>query len=97
MVLAPEFTPEFSALDLETLGAYQICLKLAVNGLTSRPFSARTFSSLFPPVSAHQRDIILRVSREKYGIQRSRIESKIHRWLAHSPTQGHESARTRSL
>jgi len=80
-----EFAPEFRAVDLENIGPYQIYLKLAVDGLTSRPFSARTF----PPTAIHpnekNRENIIKTSRQKYGMKREIIEDKITRWLT-NPT-----------
>ncbi len=41
-VLAEEFAPVFSASDLMSLSNYRIYLKLMIDGVVSRPFSART-------------------------------------------------------
>ena len=41
-VLEKEFHPEFSASDLVNLPNYHIYLKLMVDGVVSRPFSATT-------------------------------------------------------
>jgi len=46
--LEKEFSPEFSALDLTTLPNYHIYLKLMVNGMVSRPFSAETVKTQLP-------------------------------------------------
>jgi hypothetical protein len=82
LALAPEFTPEVSVQDLENSGKHQIYIKLAVNGLTSRPSSARTL----PPTTAREnegrREIITQASRQKYGTKREIIEDKISRWLS---------------
>jgi len=40
--LAPQFTPVFSKEDLMNVGRYNIYLKLMIDGIPSRPFSART-------------------------------------------------------
>jgi hypothetical protein len=48
--LEPEFAPEFHAEDLSRLGRHDIVLKLAVDGVTSPPFTARTRPpDLLPP------------------------------------------------
>ncbi len=44
-VLADEFFPEFSVEDLLNLPAYHIYLRLMIEGVVSRPFSAVTLSS----------------------------------------------------
>ncbi|MEK7384392.1 MAG: hypothetical protein AAB262_14040, partial [Elusimicrobiota bacterium] len=41
-VLAPEFAPEIDATDLARLGRHEIALKLSIDGVTSRPFTAST-------------------------------------------------------
>jgi hypothetical protein len=42
IALEPEFAPEQRAHDLARLGRYEIALKLAVDGVTSAPFTATT-------------------------------------------------------
>lgn len=44
-ILAKEFAPEFSAYDLMNLPNHQIYLKLMVDGVVSKPFSAETIRS----------------------------------------------------
>jgi hypothetical protein len=46
--LEQEFAPEVSAQELERLGPYEICLRLAVDGVSSRPFYARTLEFPVP-------------------------------------------------
>ncbi|MCB9595003.1 MAG: type IV secretory system conjugative DNA transfer family protein [Sandaracinaceae bacterium] len=43
--LEPEFAPELRAHDLARLGRHEITLKLAVDGLTSVPFTASTLAN----------------------------------------------------
>lgn len=43
--LGPEFAPELSAHDLARLGRHDVALKLAVDGVTSDPFTATTVGS----------------------------------------------------
>jgi hypothetical protein len=45
LALEPEFAPELGAHDLARLGRYEIAIKLAVDGVTSAPFTARTNES----------------------------------------------------
>jgi hypothetical protein len=40
--LEPEFSPEFSALDLMSLPNYRISIRLMIKNTVSRPFSAET-------------------------------------------------------
>lgn len=45
IALAPEFAPEILAADLARLGRHEIAVKLAVDGVTSAPFTARSCTS----------------------------------------------------
>ncbi len=77
-VLTKEFTPTFIETDLINLTKYNIFLKLMIDGVASRPFSALTL----PPVGSatDSSDKVIRVSRERYAVQREKIEDKIARW-----------------
>jgi hypothetical protein len=46
IILKVEFAPKFSAEDLINLPRYNICLKLLIDGSTSKPFSANTLGLL---------------------------------------------------
>ena len=77
--LEKEFLPEFIAADLVNLSKYNIYLKLMVNGMSSRPFSAIT---LIPPEipKENSREKIIRVSQEKYAEEKQIIDEKIQKW-----------------
>ncbi len=77
--LAREFIPEFDVDDLVNLAKYNIYLKLMINGMTSRPFSAETLPPIAPPKESNKEKII-KLSREKYGGLSNIIEGKISRW-----------------
>lgn len=77
--LEREFSPEFSAQDLVNLAKYQIYLKLMIDGLAGRPFSAETLPPFPKPEKSHKEKII-KVSRERYGTPRQKVEEKIARW-----------------
>jgi len=77
--LEKEFTPEFFAQDLVNLAKYNIYLKLLINGLAGRPFSAETLPP-FPKLEKSNRDKIVKVSRERYSTTRQSVEDKIARW-----------------
>jgi len=78
--LEKEFNPEFMALDLVNLTKYNIYLKLMIDGVAGRPFSAKT---LLPFVNSEKsyREKIIDVSRERYGTHRDIVEEKIVKWL----------------
>lgn len=77
--LEREFTPEFLATDLVNLTKYNIYLKLMIDGVAGRPFSARTLLP-FPIPEKTNREKIIKVSRERYGTTRKEIEEKIAKW-----------------
>ena len=78
--LEKEFSPEFEIQDLVRLPNFNIYLKLMIDGITSRPFSAQTL----PPISIggreNQREKIIRASRERYSVPREKVEERIARW-----------------
>jgi len=77
--LEKEFIPEFNAEDLVNLAKYNIYLKLMIEGVAGKPFSARTLPPFSLPEEIH-RDKIIKVSREKYANSRKIVEEKITRW-----------------
>ncbi|MDI6591572.1 MAG: type IV secretion system DNA-binding domain-containing protein [Patescibacteria group bacterium] len=78
--LEKEFLPEFNAQDLVNLPKYNIYLKLMIDGLTGRPFSAETLPP-FPKPEKSNKEKIIRVSRERYGTPRKIVEEKIAKWV----------------
>jgi energy-coupling factor transporter ATP-binding protein EcfA2 len=74
--LEKEFYPDFLATDFVNLPNYQIYVKLMIDGMTSKPFSAHTLPpSPSPEVSMF--DTIVQVSREKYALPREAVDKKI--------------------
>jgi len=76
--LEKEFSPEFYTHELVNISKQHIYVKLMIDGLTSRPFSAET---LPPAVSDtdYEKEII-EFSREKYGTLRKTVEEKISKY-----------------
>lgn len=78
-MIAKEFEPVIEAYDLVNLPKYQIYLKLMIDGIAGDVFSATTL----PPL-AHQTgenaEKAIRISRERYGNDRKKVEEKIARW-----------------
>jgi len=77
--LEKEFAPEFAIQDLVNLENYSIYLRLMIDGVNSRPFSAGTL----PPMDiglTDQRDKIIKVSRERYSSELKEVEEKITKW-----------------
>ena len=74
--LENEFYPEFTENDLVNLAKYNICVKLMVDGVASRPFSAETLEpNPFPTESFYE--LIVENNRNKYGVPKENVEKKI--------------------
>jgi hypothetical protein len=73
--LAEEFYPYFERSDLISLPNYHIYLKLMINGVTSRAFSAKT---LLPPKrrTSYKKEVI-EASKKRYGRPRNVVEREI--------------------
>jgi len=80
--LEQEFTPEFEQNDLIRLANRNVYLKLMIDGITSRPFSATTIT--IPPLvkDEKKREEIIRLSRSKYAHKRVAVEDEINRWAS---------------
>lgn len=77
--LEKEFSPEFYATDIVNLAKYNIYLKLMIDGLAGRPFSATTLPPFLPELESNKEKII-KASRERYGTERKKVEEKIIDW-----------------
>lgn len=77
--LEREFTPEFTAMDLVNLPKRAVYLKLIVDGVAGRPFSAKTLDAFEKPKESFKEQIIA-FSREKFAQPRADVEDKIARW-----------------
>ena len=77
--LEKEFLPEFNASDLVNLAKYNIYLKLMIDGLAGRPFSATTLAPIKKPKESNEEKIISS-SRKKYGTERQIVEKDISDW-----------------
>ena len=77
--LEKEFSPEFIAEDFVNLAKYNIYLKLMIDGVAGRPFSSRTLPP-FPTSENSNKEKIIKVSREKYGTPKIKVEEKIIKW-----------------
>ncbi|HRY63500.1 MAG TPA: type IV secretion system DNA-binding domain-containing protein [Patescibacteria group bacterium] len=85
--LIKEFEPYFVEEDLVNLTKYQIYLRLMIDGVASKPFSARTL----PPIKIDEkgaREKVIAVSRERYANDRLEVEEKIMRWSGLEETMG---------
>lgn len=63
-LLEKEFGGVFTSQDMVNLGKYEILMKLAIDGLTSEPFMAKTLPP--PQVVNHNREKIINLTKERY-------------------------------
>ena len=77
-IIAQQFAPVLSPEDLVALEKHHIYLKLMIDGMESRPFSAATL----PPIARHEghKAAIIAASRAKYAKPLSEVEERISKW-----------------
>ncbi|MCX6721818.1 MAG: TraM recognition domain-containing protein, partial [Candidatus Staskawiczbacteria bacterium] len=80
--LEQEFMPEFLQNDLIRLPNYNIYLKLMIDGITSRPFSAKTIAPVPVAKDDEKRKEIIRIARSKYAHTIRSVEEEINRWAS---------------
>ena len=74
--LEKEFLPEFEGTDLVNLEKYNIYLKLLIDGMAGKPFSAHVLPH--PPVpSPNFAQVIIENSRQNYATLKASVEEKI--------------------
>lgn len=74
--LEREFSPEFTTQDIVNLPKQNIYLKLMIDGMASRPFSAETLPPVADLLVSMEREII-EYSRLKYATPKEEVEKKI--------------------
>jgi len=82
--LAREFYPVFDETDLVNLANYHIYLKLLIDGVTSRAFSANTLGP--PERKRSYKDKIIEASRKRYARPRKEVEREILLRSSHTNT-----------
>ena len=78
--LEAEFGPEFTVMDMVNIPNRAIYLKLMVNGVSSRPFSANTLPPLKGPKDAADSAEVIEASRKRYARPRWLVEQEINTW-----------------
>ncbi len=90
--LEPEVEPEFVIQDIVNLPNYHIYIKLMVNGITVRPFSAKTLPPFKSNVEGAGEEAIIEASRRNYTKPREQIEAEIIRWSSGMAETAEEAA-----
>jgi len=75
-VLEKEFEPEFLINDLVNLAKFNIYVKLMIDGVSSRAFSAETLP-LEKPLAENFREVVIENCRRRYGTSKEIVEQKI--------------------
>jgi len=75
------YAPDFMATDIVNLGKRAMYIKLMVNGVTSKGFSAQTIDS-FPKIEQSNRTEIIDWSRKTYSTPREEVEKSVMEWAA---------------
>ncbi len=78
--LEKEFDPEFTPQDIVNLPNYKTYLKLMIDGVTSRPFSAKTLPPLVKSGDQAIEAEVIKNSRELYCRPKEVIEREINNW-----------------
>lgn len=73
--LSREFYPVFGQTDLVNLSNRHIYLKLMIDGVTSKPFSATSLPPQEKEIS--NKEELISLSRERYGRKRKEVENEI--------------------
>ncbi|HEU6448905.1 MAG TPA: type IV secretion system DNA-binding domain-containing protein [Verrucomicrobiae bacterium] len=78
-VMAKEFGNTFPPSVLVDLDKYEAVVKLLVDGINKEPFRGK----MLPPLENRvgRRDKLIRHSRERFAMPRSKIERKLNRWM----------------
>jgi len=76
-----EFAPEFTAEDIVNLGFAQIYLRLMIDGISSKPFSATTLPPIAESVTSNREEVI-KFSRDRYANPRDEVEAAIRERLS---------------
>jgi CxxC-x17-CxxC domain-containing protein len=78
--LESEFEPEFTPQDIVNLPNYKIYLKLMIDGVTSRPFSAKTLPPLAKGGDKKIEEAVINSSRSLYCRSKETVEREINEW-----------------
>jgi len=78
--LESEFDPEFTPQDIVNLPNYKVYMKLMIDGVTSRPFSAKTLPPMVKSGNRQVEEDVIQSSRALYCRPRETVEREINDW-----------------
>lgn len=79
-ILSHEFAPIFDQDDMVSLESHSMYVKLCIDGMTSKPFSAKSLDYRSQLQKFGFKDQVISSSRNKYSVPKEEIEDKIKRW-----------------
>ena len=82
--LENEFEPEFVIQDIVNLPNYHIYIKLMVNGVATRPFSAITLPAFKLNEEVMSEEEVIELSRKNYSRKNEDVEREIMAWSSGS-------------
>ncbi len=80
-IFEKEFAPVFTAEDIVNLDKRQIYLRLMIDGVGSKPFSAVTLPPIQIAGGVSFREQVIAASRQQYTTDRKIVEDKIKIWI----------------
>ncbi len=84
-VFEKEFAPEFTAEDIVNLGFAEIYLRLMINGIGSKPFSAITLPPIAQPNISFAKEVV-EETRKTYASPRALVEGATAKWYEPVPS-----------
>lgn len=78
-IFEKEFAPTFTADNIVNLSAFQMYLRLMIDNVGSKPFSAKALPPIEKPDISYASEII-EYSRKTYGKSKSEVEEDIKKW-----------------
>jgi CxxC-x17-CxxC domain-containing protein len=78
--LEKEFEPEFVPQDIVNLPNYKVYMKLMIDGVTSRPFSAKTLPQMVKGGDRKIEQEVIESSRKLYCKSKEEVEREINNW-----------------
>ena len=81
------FSPDFMAHDIVNLGKYTTYMKLMIDGISSKGFSANSLPPFPKPGLSYSTEMI-QSSREKYSIKKELVEKNITEWSGTNTDEG---------
>lgn len=84
LVFEKEFAPVFTADDIVNLDFAQMYLRMTIEGIGSKPFSAKGLPPIAPPEYSNK-DLVIEASRKNYAKPKSEVDEIVRELLDKQP------------